>query len=417
MKELWKRLALAAVITLCLVGMVSHSLSKRNITTQTLQKEQMKADGLTLWYTDESLTEYLTSAAVEFGKEYSTTVNIQLVNSSEYLNQIAQASVTQGAVAPDIFIAKNSLLEEVYEAGLAVENTSDKYTEKEFAKSAISSVTYHDKKIAYPLSFHTVCMVYRSDLIERPASLEYLINYDVSQVSGAAIDRKIDMNMGNVLSDSVFVGNSADFGGENGDEPQKVAVNRDILIQGVSFYYNMLTSIGIAPYAMEESMILGYADNKSLSIILSTDYLGMFFSKANESGLGYDIIEVPKINENIPARTSSYTDTVVVNGMSDKTLLAQQFAEFLTYDYVDELYAKSGLYPARHGDYGIEKFEDIYGIYQNSESFPKLLETEDLNLRLGELFEDVASGSDINQAVFRFADTIEKRFETQKQEK
>lgn len=412
MKELWKRIIFAGVLFLFIIGMLNYSLARRNITIQTLETQQMKEAGLVLWYTDENMTAYLTEAAAEFSEQFSTTVDVKLVGSSDYLNNVAQSSVTKEAVTPDLFVAKNTLLEEIYEAGLAVENTSDKFSEKDFAKTALNSVTYHNKKIAYPLCFHTSCLVYRCDLIEKPQNIDWLINCDVSQVTEVAIEKNTDINTGDVLSDFCFVGNSILLGAENGDDSQKVSVDRNLLNFGVSFFRDMNAFCGTVPYAVEESMIAGYTAGKNLSIILNTDYLGTLYSSAQQSDVQYDIIKVPPLTDYFDSKTASYTDTVVVNGMSDKTILARSFAEFITYDYVDNLYDKSGLYPAKKVT-NIQDFDKIYEIYQNSESFPKFLETQDLTLKIGQLFEDVAGGSDVDAAVERFAGTIEKRFETE----
>lgn len=412
MKELWKRIIFAGALFLFIIGMLNYSLARRNITIQTLETQQMKESGLVLWYTDDKMTAYLTEAAAEFSEQFSTTVDVKLVSSSDYLNNVAQSSVTKEAVTPDLFVAKNTLLEEIYEAGLAFENTSDKFTQKHFANTALSSVTYHNKKIAYPLCFHTSCLVYRCDLIEKPQNIDWLINYDVSQVTEVAIEKNTDINTGDVLSDFCFVGNSVLLGAQNGDDSQKVSVDRDLLNFGVSFFRDMNAFCGTVPYALEESMIEGYTNGKNLSIILNTDYLGMLDLSVQQSGVQYDIIKVPPLTDYFDSKTASYTDTIVVNGMSDKTILAQSFAEFITYDYVDNLYDKSGLYPAKKVG-NISDFDKIYEIYQNSESLPKFLETQDLTLKIGQLFEDVASGSDVDAAVERFAGTIEKRFETE----
>lgn len=410
MKELWKRILFAVLVTFLLIGMVNYSVSNRNSMAENMEEEEMQKKGLTLWYTDDAMTEYLSAAAVEFGNKYSTYVDLELVESSDYIDKIASASVTDSAVAPDVYIVRNTLLEDAYVSGITAENTSDKYTEDNYCSSALNSVTYHDKMIAYPLSFHTSCLVYRSDLIEPPANLEQLIYYDTSVISGVAIEKKIDIDTSDVLSDYPFVGNYFNLGGETGDLKEEISFDNEAFFHTQSFYTNMLVNSGIVPYTKEENLIISFLQGTTLSIILNSDYITMVDMQAAENNVAYDLMEIPDMNDSLLCKTGSYTDAVAVNGMSESQQLASQFAQYITYDYVDMLHGSSKLYPARftNGSY-IKNYDKIYEIYKNSTSFPKLLETEDFDLKLGEMFEDVTAGADIVQAADEFSQTFLRR--------
>lgn len=67
--------------------------------------------------------------------------------------------------------------------------------------------------------------------------------------------------------------------------------------------------------------------------------------EAKENGsfaYDYSIALVPDINEELLTRSLSVTNCVVVNGYSDKQEAAEDFARFLTCEYTDTLYARTG---------------------------------------------------------------------------
>lgn len=86
------------------------------------------------------------------------------------------------------------------------------------------------------------------------------------------------------------------------------------------------------------------------------------------------------------------------------------FAEFLTCEYSDKLFSMTNIYPAKY-DSGksIDNFDVIYNIYKNSDTFPKLLKTEDFSLKVKELFENVSNGEDTMTEVSKFSESMKHR--------
>ena len=76
-------------------------------------------DTLYLWYTDEALTSYLTSAAVTYNENHDVRIVPVLQSGPEYLEQINAASLS-GEEMPDLYILSHDSLEKAYLAGLAV---------------------------------------------------------------------------------------------------------------------------------------------------------------------------------------------------------------------------------------------------------------------------------------------------------
>ncbi len=163
-----KRLTTILVIALCVSGI--YGVGKLGITVPHNEEAEIEDDfifgrreTLYLWYTDEALTDYLSSVAVSYS-EYQDDVRVVPVYTPgrEYLETINQASLHEEEV-PDLYIVSNDSLEKAYLAGLASEIKLPEGVlplDNFFPETAINAVTYHDKQIGYPFYFETSCFLY-----------------------------------------------------------------------------------------------------------------------------------------------------------------------------------------------------------------------------------------------------------------
>lgn len=410
MRGLRKRIIFSVILCMGIYMMVLYSHDTRYEQKEKIQKETMEENGLTLHYTNDNLTLYLSSAAVEYEKLYDVKVNIEKVSSADYLQLIAQNSISKDKKTTDLYIVRQELLENAYAYGITSENVSDVYNEDKYAKTALDAVSYHGSYIGYPLGFHTSVLVYRSDLIGQPASLEQLMMYDISPFAGNGMEKSIDLNTGNVLSEYAFIGKYIDVGGTAGDEQETVKFDENMFSQSVGFFQTLITSAGVSPNAMEESMILGFAEGKNLSMILSSDYIALLNDYVRDRNVKYSLTDIPKLNDALESSTGSYTDVVVVNGMSVKQDIASEFAQFITYEYADNLFSMSHIYPALYSaGSDMENFDVVYEIYKKGNTLPKMLQTEDFSMKLKELFEKAAGGQDAAVLTGEFANSFRQR--------
>ncbi|MDE6994694.1 MAG: sugar ABC transporter substrate-binding protein, partial [Lachnospiraceae bacterium] len=151
-----KRLITILIIVLCAGGVYAaghFGLSIRQ--TEDVETEEESVFGhretLYLWYTDEALTDYLSSVAVAYS-EYQDDVRVVPVYTAgrEYLETVNQASLHTEEV-PDLYIVSNDSLEKAYLAGLASEvrmPEGELPMEQWFPETAVRSVTYKDRQIA-----------------------------------------------------------------------------------------------------------------------------------------------------------------------------------------------------------------------------------------------------------------------------
>ena len=119
--SLKKRLLAVFVIICTLAGVVFVGF--RGMTIPKMEQESIfhKKDAIYFWYTDDSLTDYINSAAVTFGEENDIRVIPVLKSGMEYLEAVNQASLTDEEALPDVYLLSNDSLEKAYLAGLAAE--------------------------------------------------------------------------------------------------------------------------------------------------------------------------------------------------------------------------------------------------------------------------------------------------------
>ena len=108
------------LIAVTVAGTIVYARSDRSIFEDHSLFNRSKVT-VRLWYTDDSLTGYLTSKAVAYS-EINQNVRIEpvLVSGLEYLEAINKASLDEDNF-PDLFIITNDSLEKAYLVGLAME--------------------------------------------------------------------------------------------------------------------------------------------------------------------------------------------------------------------------------------------------------------------------------------------------------
>ena len=133
-------------------------------------KVQGEDDGtLILWYTDDSLTEFINDAAVSYRDETGIRVKPVLMDGVEFLQKINHASVYEGeiedgeeVVAPDIYITTHDNLMKAYYAGLASEITDPHkvMNPMNYPETSLHAIRCAGKYVGYPLYYETNFLLY-----------------------------------------------------------------------------------------------------------------------------------------------------------------------------------------------------------------------------------------------------------------
>ncbi|MCQ2524581.1 MAG: extracellular solute-binding protein [Lachnospiraceae bacterium] len=163
-----KKLISCSVIAVLMIGLIFQGHSYEKSKEEQIEQIVDSTETVRLWYSDDSLTDYFTNAAVAFHeKNPEIRVIPVLVDSSEYLDNIYNQSIL-GEDFPDVYIASNDSLEKAYLSGIASEiQQKDAVNVKHFSQAAIDAVTYKKQLIGYPLFFETSVLAYNRTYLER----------------------------------------------------------------------------------------------------------------------------------------------------------------------------------------------------------------------------------------------------------
>ncbi len=126
-----------------------------------------KDDGsLTLWYTDDALTEYLTGVALSFQQDQGIKVNIVKKDGVQFLEEINENSLLEAKdrteALPDLYITSHDNLLRAFLSGLAsvITDPDGVVVPEMYPQTALNAVTCYDRLVAYPLYYETNYFLY-----------------------------------------------------------------------------------------------------------------------------------------------------------------------------------------------------------------------------------------------------------------
>ncbi len=453
-----KRL-LAALLVVCVaVGIIYVGMSGMQVSEENPKHQFSFGEKETIyfWYSDEGLTDYINSAAVAFGEKENIRVIPVLTADSEYLEAINKASIT-GERIPDVYLLSNDSLEKAYLAGLAsnVTDPTGICKEEYFPQSALLAVTYKGKIAAYPYYYETSAFVYNKTYMDDWAKqqLERVeeeepdweaegVILDEGTVSGgdgsemegteltteeriaamveggipATIDEVLAFadnynapenvevfkwDVSDIFYNYHYAGTGLVVGGEAGDDETQVSIYNDETVQCLEIYKNLNQFFYIeADTVTYDSVLQDFIDGKLVFTIATTDVVKRLEeAKADGSfAFEYGIAPLPEPSAALQGKGLSVTTAAVVNGYSVHKETANRFAAFLTGEYLENLYARTGkvssCYKANQDNEYLQAFMTEY---EDSASLPKMIETSNFWIQLEIMFSKIWGGADVSE--------------------
>ena len=405
-------------------------------------------ESLYFWYTDESMTDYISSAAVAFGEKNNVRVIPKLAGDSAYLEAINEATL-HGEQMPDAYLISNDSLEKAYLAGLAVEvdDINSIMNSNTFPETALEAVTYKNNRVGYPLFFETSVLLYNETYLQEwalqqakreaesvgveydEATLQTRQNEIMANIVPVTMDEVLSMansfdppetvegifkwDVSDIFYNYYIIGNYMNVGGEYGDDNTIVNINNPETIACLEVYKALNQFFYIESDTVTyESVMRDFIDGKLVFTIATTDAIATIEKAKEEGSFAYDygVALIPNPSSELQGRSLSVTNAIAINGYSEKQELANRFAAFLTNDYVGEMYLRSGRVAANlkadtdNGALQIFKEE-----YANSISLPKMMETGNFWVQLEILFSKVWNGGDVPTLVAELAAQIESQ--------
>lgn len=374
------------------------------------------------WYSEEALSEYINSAAVAFSEKENVRVIPVLTSEGAYLEAINKASLAEEQ-APDAYLVSNDSLEKAYLAGLATEISDEGgiCNEQYFPQTALSAVTYHGKKVAYPLCYETSILVYNANymqewaeqnekenfLDELPATIDDILNIADTYETPEGVEGVMEWDVSDIFYNYWVVGNYMIVGGDAGDDKDNIQINNQETIQCLEIYEALNQFFFIeSDKVTYDSVVQDFIDGKIVFTIGTTDIVKRLEDAKAEGSFAYEygLITMPDVSEKLKSRSLSVTNAVAVNGYSAKKELANRFAAYLAKDYAGSLYERSGKVPANNEANALYGPLQVFAMeYGKSIPMPKMMETANFWMRLEIVFSKVWNGADVSEQVAELA--------------
>lgn len=416
-----------------------------------------------VWYADEALSGYISTAAVNFGEAEGVRVIPVLKSSYGYLEEINDATMNPDEQMPDAYVINNDELEKAYLAGLATRilDSQQRVSEKTVPGTALSAVSYDGRLAAYPFYFDTSVLLYNKDYLdmwvdqqierqaqEEEAALsgeeeknatqdgengeddteEAIPKEDIIRPDGLpltvdgilyfadtfdapeGVDGVMKWDVSDIFYNYWIVGYYLSVGGDCGDDVNNIHIYSEEAAKCLKVYQDLNQFFYIEPDTVNyESAIRDFEEGKTVFTIGSTDVIQKLES-AREEGVfsfEYGVTTLPSISTDLESRTLSVTNAVAVNGYSEHKELANRFAEYLTLDFAKELYDRAGKISvtaaANREDEILQIFHRQYG---ESVSLPKMMEIGNLWLQLEAMFSKIWNGEEITPLLQEMEDQV-----------
>lgn len=462
-------------------------------------------DSIYLWYTDDALTTYLSSAAVAYNETHDARIVPVLESGLDYVETINRNSVESNV--PDLYVISNDALEKAYLAGLAVPVEPTVNMEETFIGKGLAAATYKDKLLGYPFYFETSSLLYNKTYLrnlavaqltqeqEEAAAQEQQENADSGSADGTQevsetgsgdaaqsssktgnadtaqsssdtgssdtatdssdsqtteaveeessfteeqIEAKIEEYLPKTIEDiqtfgdmydapeqveSVFkwdvtdifynyffIGNAINMGGESGWDTEQVDIYNLNAIQSMTAYQNLNNFFSIDTSAISyESTLNDFMEGKVVFTVATSDAVATLEQAKQDGTFAYEygFVTTPSFKAEEPSSSLSVTNCVAINGYSTNQEVANDFARYLTCEYNDILYDRSGKVSAQKDmEYPYEALQVFAKEYETSVPIPKMLETSNYWLKLEALFAEIWNGADANEELKKLSEQI-----------
>ena len=415
-------------------------------------------DSVVVWYADENMTDYISAMAVAFHEEYDVRVIPQLHSGLDYLESIYDASV-QEEKGPDVYIISNEALEKAYLSGLASEITDPEgiVSEDVFSQASLNAITYHDKIVGYPYYFETSVLLYNKTYIQEmaknqltleaaaepenaqeaeevmensaesmesvtqeaidtrveeliPQTFDELLSFADSYDAPPAVEAVFKWDVEDIFYNYFFIGNYLNVGGPCGDNTAEVDIYNLDAIKAMQIYQDLNQFFSFeAEDVAYASVIQEFMEGKLVFTTATSDIMKTLQAAAEEGtyNFEYGIAEIPNLNEELQTKNLSVTNTLVVNGFSDKQEDANRFASYLAKEASASLYEKTGKIPANRENACKEQNTAVFfREYQDSVPVPKMMVTSNFWVQLEITFAQVWNGSHVSKSLQNLSEMI-----------
>ncbi|MCQ2519954.1 MAG: extracellular solute-binding protein [Lachnospiraceae bacterium] len=267
------------------------------------------------------------------------------------------------------------------------------------------------------------------------------------------VDGVFKWDVSDVFYNYFFAGNYMIVGGPSGDDEKNIDIYNEKTIQCMNIYQGLNQFFSIdADESSYEGMLENFEKGKFVFTIATSDVIAKLKTaneearaqyeedmKAFESTVAdldvslergdikeeeynekleraeakvtkvyeYGFARIPNLTPELESKSLSVTDCLVVNGYSSHKEAANKFAAFVSTEYADHLYAKTGVIASttdvEYDDYRLMLFQEEYA---NSIPIPKMVEASNFWVQLEITFTKIWTGENSDELLKKLSEQI-----------
>lgn len=424
---------------------------------------------ITVWYADETMEAYLNEAAIAYREQTGIAVSLKKVSGLEYLEGIQEASL-HTSEGPDAYIINSDSLEKARLAGLAspMEDKDGVLHIGNYPQVALDAATYNDKILGYPFTYETAGFFYNDtyltemakkaiesekDAAEGEAAMDELeegaepdsevtadeVTQTETITDEAVLDKKETIfptsmvgllefantydpvegmetfllwDVADVMYNYGFAGAYMNTGGSYGDNRDEIDIYNTDAMYCLSVYQDFNQFFSIDAEAVDyEGVVEDFVSGKVMFTIGGTNMMNTLEkAKAEGTFIGeYGVASIEMLNATLQFKPLSVTTVVAVNEYSEKQEAAEDFAQFIAMEYVDNLYARSGKLCAHYlEEYPVPAMADMMTCYENSVALPKIVENSNYWILAELCYTNIWNGGDVNAELMDLSSQVRK---------
>ncbi len=243
-----------------------------------------------------------------------------------------------------------------------------------------------------------------------PSTIDDILGFANEYNAPEQVEAVFKWDVTDIFYNYFFAGNYMIVGGAAGDNTENMNIYNKDAIECLKVYQDLNQFFSIDTKEISYDKVLNdFMEGKIVYTVATTDAVAKL-ENAKENGdfsYEYGIAPVPDINEGLLTRSLSVTNCIVVNGYSEKQDKAEDFARFLTCEYTDALYSRTGKVAARYGvDYGNMNLQEFVNEYEISVPMPKMVETSNFWVELEIAFAQIWDGANANDRLRSLSEQI-----------
>ena len=465
----------ACIVLLAIVGTMLF-LFRNDESSNMFYADDDAAETIYIWYTDEALTDYINSAAVEYKELYGVRVVPSYHSGLEYLEEINAASVS-GNEAPDLYIIGTDSIERAALAGLSIPVIDSKniLSYMYYPEVAINSVTYSDEKFGYPFYYETAYLLYNLSYLEAiadstlrdelnlstsensisenqadssedgtsegegeiaaqitssdeppegytaeewkaivdarvqemiPSSIEDILDFANEYSTPEGVENIFVWDVSDIFYNYFFAGAYMNVGGIYGDDASIINIYNENTVACMQVYQGLNQFFSIdASESSYQDVLATFLDGKTIFTIATSDALATIDMAQFEGTFvwEYSVAPLPGVDSEHQATGLSSTSAVLINGYTTNRAAADSFASFLTHEYIDTFFTRTGKLPVYNGtdDYITDATDLVRNMYKQSVPLPKLLTMSNFWLELETAYTLIWEGNDVGETLMQ----------------